>query len=208
MSFVTYSNLLVIAAIGAATACSSGPPPPVQTASYEATILAGRQAKDTFFKNDPDSPILAAERAAFRNLAYFPVDGAYQVPAALVEERVSPPVEMTLATSKGVPRRVVKVGTLRFTVAGSPLTLSAFAGEEGLARLFVPFGDTTNRQETYGGGRYMDLDRTPTGLYDLDFNRAYNPYCVYNISYECPVPPAENRLNIAIRAGERMPDAH
>jgi uncharacterized protein (DUF1684 family) len=74
----------------------------------------------------------------------------------------------------------------------------------GIDRLFLPFGDATSGTETYGGGRYLELDRTPTGLYDLDFNRAYHPYCVYNVTYDCPVPPRENYLTIAIRAGERL----
>jgi uncharacterized protein (DUF1684 family) len=201
----------------AIAACSSGPPPPVQTASYEARILEDRAAKDAFFKDTPScgpdvapsepcSPLLPSDRASFRGLVYFPFDAAYHLPASLQQERVNPPVVIVLPTSKNIPRRMVKVGTLRFAVAGSTLTLSAFAGEdEGLARLFVPFGDLTNRVETYGGGRYLELDRTPTGLYDLDFNRATNPYCVYNATYDCPIPPAENRLSIAIRAGERMP---
>jgi hypothetical protein len=68
----------------------------------------------------------------------------------------------------------------------------------------VPFGDLTNGTETYKGGRYLDLDRTPTGLYDLDFNRAYHPFCVYDPSYVCPVPPRENRMTVAIKAGERL----
>ena len=73
-----------------------------------------------------------------------------------------------------------------------------------MERLFVPFGDLTNGVETYSGGRFLDLDRTPTGFYDLDFNRAYHPYCVYNPTYDCPVPPRENRLAVAIPAGERL----
>jgi uncharacterized protein (DUF1684 family) len=134
------------------------------------------------------------------------VDSSYRVPASLEQTPSNPPVIIILPTSRNIPRRMVKVGTLRFTLAGAPLALTAFAGEgEGLARLFVPFGDTTNRHETYGGGRYLELDITPTGLYDLDFNRATNPYCVYNVTYDCPIPPAENRLNLPIRAGERMP---
>ena len=72
----------------------------------------------------------------------------------------------------------------------------------------MPFHDLTNRIETYGGGRYMNLDRTATGVYDLDFNSAYHPYCVYNETYECPIPPAENRLAVAIRAGERLPEGY
>ena len=76
------------------------------------------------------------------------------------------------------------------------------------ARLFVPFADQTNGTETYPAGRYLDLTRTATGLYDLDFNRAYHPYCYFNDEYDCPFPPAENRLGIPIRAGERMKGAH
>ena len=66
-----------------------------------------------------------------------------------------------------------------------------------MRRLFVPFTDMTSGAETYKHGRYLELDRTPTGLYDLDFNRAYHPSCVYNPNYECPVPPKENRLAVA-----------
>jgi uncharacterized protein len=190
----------------ALASCSSGPPPPVQAASYEASMVAGRQAKDAFFKTGAESPIPEVARRTFTGLVYFPVDPDYHVPASLDEERSSPPVTITLPTSKNLPRRMVKVGSLRFAVAGSNLRLTAFVGEgEGLERLFVPFGDLTNRQETYGGGRYLELERTATGLYDLDFNRATNPYCVYNAGYDCPIPPAENRLPIPIRAGERMP---
>ena len=90
---------------------------------------------------------------------------------------------------------------------GQPLTLSAFveAGSQDMSRLFVPFRDLTSGTETYQAGRYLDLDRTPTGLYNVDFNRAYHPYCYYNSTFDCPYPPAENRLPIPIRAGERLP---
>jgi uncharacterized protein len=102
----------------------------------------------------------------------------------------------------------VKVGTLSFTLAGAPYKLSAFGERVGdVRRLWVPFRDLTSGLETYGGGRYLDLDQTATGLYDLDFNRAYNPYCVYDASWICPYPPSENRLEIAIRAGERLQEA-
>ena len=98
-----------------------------------------------------------------------------------------------------------RVGALTFTLHGAEYSLLAFADVDAsdTRHLFVPFGDLTSNKETYGGGRYLDLDRTPTGLYDLDFNRAYHPYCLYNPSFECPVPPRENRLPIAIRAGEK-----
>ena len=69
--------------------------------------------------------------------------------------------------------------------------------------LFILFKDATNQSETYAGGRYLDLPRTATGHYDLDFNRAYHPYCYYNEEFDCPYPPPENRLTLAIPAGER-----
>lgn len=194
-------GILVTAAV---TSCTSGPPPPVDTRPYEEQVLAWRAAKDAQFRAGPGSPLLEADRAAFTGLSYYPVDPSFQVPAALVEDRSGPPVIILLATSLDTLRRMQKVGTLDFTLHGARLQLTAFADEGGsVDRLFVPFGDRTNGTETYGGGRYLDLDRTPTGLYDLDFNRAYYPYCVYNIAYECPVPPRENRLDVLIRAGER-----
>jgi hypothetical protein len=99
-----------------------------------------------------------------------------------------------------------RVGTLGFTVNGQQLSLGAFveANQTDLQRLFVPFGDLTNGLETYNGGRYLELDRTATGVYDLDFNRAFHPFCLYNSSYDCPYPPPESRLKVPIRAGERL----
>ncbi len=196
--------LVVVAAFGAA--CTSGPAAPVDQRPYAERIQAGRNDKDQYFKTAADSPILAADRATFAGLPYFPVDASYRVPAALREERRDPPVIILMATSKDQPRRMQRVGTLEFTFQGQPLTLSAFVEEgQSLERLFVPFGDLTNGLETYKAGRNLELDRTATGLYDLDFNMAYHPYCLYNAAYDCPIPPKENRLTIPIRAGERLP---
>lgn len=195
------------------TACTSGPPPPPQqdTAGYERRLMADRAQKDDFFgaKDNDQSPLLPADRAKFEGLTYYSVDPKYRVPASLAEAQFNPPVVIELQTSINTRRRMRKVGTLNFTLAGSPLALTAFADVDARTptRLFVPFGDTTSGDTTYKGGRYLDLDRTPTGLYDLDFNRAYHPYCVYNPTYECPVPPRENRLGAAILAGERLPAA-
>jgi uncharacterized protein (DUF1684 family) len=83
------------------------------------------------------------------------------------------------------------------------LKLTAFL-EEGAQDLFVPFSDLTSGTETYQAGRYMNLEPTGSGVYIVDFNTAYHPYCYYNASYECPLPPAENRLQVPIRAGERL----
>jgi uncharacterized protein (DUF1684 family) len=126
------------------------------------------------------------------------------VPATLTPS--DDPTIFEMPTSSGQPRRERRAGTLHFTLQGQPMTLTAFveADAPNLNRLFVPFGDTTSGKETYPAGRYIDLARTPTGLYELDFNRAYNPYCYYNESYECPLPPSENKLKIPIHAGEKV----
>lgn len=188
-----------------ATACSSGPPP-VDSSAHDRETRDIRARKDAMFRTSADSPIPAETRARFAGLAYYPIRPAFHVPAFLTVDRSGPDRTITLDTSTHEPRRMRRVGTLGFTLGQAHYTLSAFADldDTAMSRLFVPFGDLTNTTETYGGGRYLDLDRTPTGIYDLDFNRAYHPYCVYNTTFECPVPPRENRLAVAIPAGERL----
>lgn len=200
LSFVT-----LLAAAAAVTSCTSGPAP-VDTRPYQEQMAAFRAEKDAAFRTERDSPIPAEQRAAFPGLSYYAVDAAYRVPARLTEDRSGQPVVIELQTSGDERRRMRKVGTLGFALGAVSLKLTAFADADARSvdRLFVPFGDLTNLSETYRGGRYLDLDRTPTGLYDLDFNRAYHPFCVYNLSYICPVPPSENRLTVAISAGERL----
>jgi uncharacterized protein len=180
-------------------ACTKAPLP------YPEQIAAHRAETDRFMRNSSESPVPVEKRATFAPLTYFPIDPAYRVPAGLQPSPGGPPVPMP--TSTGQVRQMQRVGTLSFTLKGHPMTLGAFveANETDMRRLFVPFGDLTNGTETYPGGRYIDLDRTASGVYDLDFNRAYHPYCFFNSSYDCPYPPAENRLKTPVRAGERLP---
>jgi uncharacterized protein (DUF1684 family) len=182
----------------ALVACTPGQLP------YAKEIAAWRAEKDRFMLTSDESPIPAAQRASFAPLAYFPIDEDYRVAAALKVIQSDEVIEMD--TSDGKKRRMRRVGTLQFTLKGQPQTLTAFvdASENDMRRLFVPFGDLTAGTETYPGGRYLDLDRTSTGVYDLDFNRAYHPFCYFNPEYVCPVPPKENRLAVPIRAGEKL----
>jgi uncharacterized protein len=181
-----------------AGACGAEP------ASYADEIAARRARTDQFMKTAAESPVPEAKRSTFPPLPYYPIDEQYRVPAALKEARTDQIIE--LSTSTGVPRRMRRIGMLAFTLKGQPLSLVAFGDldDPQLKRLFVPFGDLTSGSETYQGGRYLDLDRTASGVYDLDFNRAYHPYCVFDSKYECPVPPRENRLKVPIRAGEKL----
>jgi uncharacterized protein (DUF1684 family) len=176
----------------AAAACSSGPPPPVTERSYEEQVRAARAKKDEAFRaaDNPYSPVPRAARASFPGIAYFPIDARYRVPASLIELPANPPVVIDVPNSAHELERKVKVGSLSFMLNGSTYTLSAFAEDaNNVQRLWVPFRDRTSGITTYGGGRFLDLDRTATGLYDLDFNAAYHPSCVYDSSWICPYPP-------------------
>ena len=195
MSRFAFSAVLLLAL----AACSPSVP---ASASYPDRIAAERAGKDEMFRNDSKaSPIKPGEIDTFVPLSYFPIDEAYAVPAQLqpAAERISAQVP----TSTGKMREMIRLGTLVFTLKGQPLKLAAFS-EEGSSQLFVPFTDLTSGTETYQAGRYMNLDPTPTGIYIVDFNIAYHPYCYYNAEYDCPFPPAENRLKVPIRAGERL----
>jgi uncharacterized protein (DUF1684 family) len=174
---------------------------------YTGKIASIRAAKDASFKSDADSPIPADKKATLLPLAYFPIDEGYAVPATL--EPSADRTRIQVPTSTGKIRDIERIGTLKFSLKGQPLRLTAFheVDQPQINRLFVPFTDLTSGTETYQAGRYMELDPTPTGIYVVDFNIAYNPYCYYNPEYDCPYPPKENRLNIPIRAGERMQKA-
>jgi len=179
------------------TACTAAPLP------YSEQIQKWRADKDAFMRQSSESPVPPAQRAHFPPLVYFPIDPSFRTPASLEDVPEGPPIDMP--TSTGQIRKMRRVGRLSFTLKGRPFTLTAFieADEKDMSRLFVPFRDLTNGTETYQGGRYLDLDRTATGIYDVDFNKAYHPFCYYNASYDCPIPPSENRLDIPIRAGEK-----
>ena len=98
------------------------------------------------------------------------------------------------------------MGTLEFAVPGGSAQLAGYAFEPGpVSELFIPFRDTTSGSETYGAGRYLDLEPEDDGTYVLDFNIAYNPWCAYAPQYSCPLPPRENWLTFPIEAGEKTP---
>ena len=184
--------------------CACSNKPPEDPKSYVAEIAAARASKDEAFKSGSDSPVPENRRAELLPLAYFPIDPDYKTAAAL-----SPTNDTTVLqvpTSTGGLRQMRRSGSLEFGLKAQDLKLTAFVevGAPDLNHLFVPFIDLTSGTETYPGGRYLDLNRNATGIYEIDFNRAYFPYCYYSPTYECPYPPPENRLKTPIRAGERF----
>jgi uncharacterized protein len=194
-------QLFMLAGLLSLAACSNKPPDDPK--AYVAGLAAARNAKNDAFARSSD-PVPENRHSELLPLAYFPIDPSYSVPAVLKPSTDSTVIDMP--TSTGTQRKMRRVGALEFTLKGQALKLTAFVevGSKDLAHLFVPFTDLTTGTETYAGGRYLDLDRTPIGIYSLDFNRAYQPYCYYNPTYECPYPPAENRLKTPIRAGEKL----
>lgn len=182
-----------------------GPPRPDEE-RYLENLVEDRQLKDREFAG-PNSIVPLDRRSWMVPLRYYEPDVAFRVPAQLSVGEEQPVFE--IPTSTGQLRTVQRVGTLEFVLNGEPMTLAALVElpAQNADHLFVPFRDETSGNETYPAGRYLDLPNTRTGIYELDFNRAYHPYCYFNEEYECPFPPPENRLAIAITAGERLPPA-
>lgn len=161
---------------------------------------AFRAAKDRFFKEHPQSPLTEEQRAAFAGLRYFPERPELRL--ALPVEPFADESTIVMQTSTGDAQEYRRLGRLRFTVDGQEAILTLFADEAG--GLFLPFADALAGQETYGAGRYLEPEPLADGRVLLDFNLAYNPYCAYNDEWSCPLTPPENRLRLAIRAGERL----
>ena len=194
---------LIAAACVALAGCGGDPAGTLDRAEVRGQWERWAAARDSLFRSD-GSPIPAPRRAAFDGLDYFDYDSTLAVPAALVPTLSQDTVRFP--TTTGELRPMVSAGHLAFTAGGVQRRLEAFQTlDGGPPRLFVPFRDATNGRATYGGGRYLDLDLEPTGRYALDLNRAYNPYCVYDASFSCPLPPPENRLELEVTAGERLP---
>ena len=195
-------RVFVLSLLIAVSAAACGNEPPGEK-GYVGRINSARSAKDADFQRLP-APVPDNRKAELLPLVYYPVDSSYNVPAELKPSSESP--TLTMPTSSGEMRPMRRVGALEFTLKGKPLRLTAFveAGSPDVNHLFVPFRDLTTGTETYEAGRYLDLDRTVTGLYELDFNLAYNPNCYFSPMYSCPIPPKENHLSIAVQAGERV----
>ncbi|HLU09980.1 MAG TPA: DUF1684 domain-containing protein [Oceanobacillus sp.] len=167
-----------------------------------------RLMRDDLFRSHPQSPLTDDQKASFSGLHYYDYDPAYRV-IATVDTTVEPETLEYALGEDGVMRctRFARVNVTLPTGTGS-LSLFWINGYGG--GVFLPFGDATNRQTTYGAGRYLydtikgaDLGASQREIV-LDFNFAYNPSCAYNPRWVCPLAPPENRLPFPIPAGERL----
>jgi len=168
-------------------------------------VQAEREQKDRFFATHLQSPLPVRERRGFRGLAYFPADPGYRFELDLVEHPTKEAIET--GDTAGQMRTLWRWGEFRFQIAGQECALQAYKSDPDEASLFVPFRDMTSGKETYGAGRYLDLDPerhlTARGKWIVDLNEGYNPWCAYSEDYACPFVPPENWLKVPVRAGEK-----
>jgi uncharacterized protein (DUF1684 family) len=170
------------------------------TDAWKEELETERAMKDGFMASDPESPFVVG-RVPFHPLRYFSMDPAYVVRASL--ERRPSPEEAYLRTNRDNQAVMRYIGDLVFPLGGKTQRLRLYHAGEGVGTsVFVPFRDRTSGRESYGAGRYLMLELTETDEFEVDFNRAFNPYCAYTDDFECPFPPAENDLPVAVRAGE------
>ncbi len=203
-----FATLLLLAACGQPDKKTDAAADEGTSDIYTLEVKKDRLEKDKYLLTAPNTPIKASDMELFAGLSYFPVDKSYAFETVL--RRLPVPEEVTIATSKDRPRIMLHIGELPFTVGGQPCALQVYAPKDTTdgSYWFIPFIDTTNGHETYDGGRYIDIDEVASDTVFLDFNYAYNPYCSYNERYDCPIPPTDNVLPIAIRAGERNYPLH
>ena len=170
------------------------------------------EEQNNHFKDPKESPLLKEDLEHFKALAYYPIDLSFRVKATFVRTIGEQPFAMETSTNR---RPIyVKYGELHFEIKGKKLKLNVYQNQnlvfedEYKDYLFLPFTDLTNGDTTYGGGRYIDMRIPEKNTIILDFNQSYNPYCAYGGNYSCPIPPAENNLDIAITAGVKKFKAH
>jgi len=172
-----------------------------------ARCIEFRRARDELFRTHPQSALTEPQKARFQGLRYYAYDAAWRFVVPL--EPVVEPSTLDIALRDEGLTRLRRIGAVRLSIRGTPVTLSVFWVTGYGGGLFLPFRDLTNRDATYEGGRYLldtikgaDLGGEDGGL-AIDFNYAYNPSCAYNIRWDCPLAPPENALPVAIDAGEQ-----
>lgn len=196
--FIILSLLFVVA-------CDNGKNPLLGDTEWQKQMNAE-------FKDATTSPLKEKDRKKFMGLDFFEVDSSFVVYGAFTRAEGENVFKMKTTTDR-LPE-YIKYGEVEFEINGRPFKLNVYQNLELVKKpeymdyLFMPFLDKTNGNESYGGGRYIDL-RIPDGdTIIIDFNEAYNPYCAYNEKYSCPIVPRENYLDIEIKAGVKAFDKH
>jgi uncharacterized protein len=200
--FFLLSVLAVVIAIIAYSFIGNEEVKPLQIVDneYIKSIQNLRSEKDSYLKKDTASPI--EDKINFKGLKYFDINPAFKVTGKI--DKVTSGQTINITMSGGEVEEYEAYGNVKFEIEGVKYALKIFKTPEG--NLFLPFKDLTSNKETYGAGRYLDfgVNEVNGNEITIDFNRAYHPYCAYNHTFTCPVPPAENTLNVGVIAGERL----
>ena len=169
---------------------------------FAANLVEFRKQKTDFFRNSPQSPLPDSLKADFKGLSYFAPDRSYLVVADYTTLKGAQRV--ILPENKGDGKVYLQAGVLNFKLKETACRLTAFFEKENDGQnLFIPFQDATTGTTTYGAGRYLEAKIVNDKVL-LDFNKAYHPFCLFNYSFVCPLPPAENKLPVAVEAGEKL----
>ncbi|HNQ27119.1 MAG TPA: DUF1684 domain-containing protein [Aquaticitalea sp.] len=171
-----------------------------------------QRALNAEYKDASKSPLKEKDLKDFKGLDFFNFDSAYVVKARFVRTVDEKPFKMKTTTDR-LPE-YVKYGEIYFDLNSKPFRLNVYQNQDLIQKsgyedyLFLPFLDDSNGEETYGGGRYIDLNIPDGDTIVIDFNSAYNPYCAYNEKYSCPIVPRENYLETEVRAGVKKFKKH
>lgn len=165
------------------------------------TVKRLRAQKDNFLKRHASSPLTEAQKAAFNGLRYYPYNPDLDF-TVIVNRHAEDDIAQVF-TTKNTIRNYQRYGNFAVTIDGQQVMLTLYRTPHGF---FLPFVDAGAGEETYPAGRYLDVEKIKDDTFHVDFNQAYNPFCAYNDNYDCPITPPENRLNVAVRAGEMLPE--
>ncbi len=176
-------------------------------------IEAWQKELNASYANRGESPLDDRDFKHFEGLPFYPIDTIYTVRAILEETPETEPFEMPTSTNRRPKYRIW--GIAKFTLKGHACALPVYISIELAEKigfsdyLFLPFTDETTGNDSYGGGRYLDLRLPAEGnIIEIDFNKAYNPYCAYSERYSCPLVPEANHLSLRIEAGVRAAQGH
>ena len=174
--------------------------------TYQETLKKHRQEYKEEFLKVKTSPVKAEDMQYFD---FFEIDSTFRVRCKFT--KTDSQSTFIIPTVDGIQKEYLKYGILNFEIGSKKLILNVYRSLD-LVRvpkyqnyLFIPFKDATSGKETYGGGRYLNMETTDIqgDTVILDFNKAYNPYCAFGDGYSCPIPPKENHLKARIEAGEK-----
>lgn len=177
----------------------------VNDAAYFESVKQFRVSTNVLFYS-ANSPLADSLKPHFEGINYFPVDTNYKVIANF--EKITSATTFSFPTTGDIADKYRVMGKIHFTLKNKNCVLEVYLNEDAPAdskpTYFIPFYDLTNSVTTYGGGRFLDIPVITGNQTIIDFNMAYQPFCVYNHDFSCPIPPLKNKIEVAVMAGERL----